>query len=397
MVHLSPIKCGSDKMFVMQRVSIFLCALIGGCVFSPGSHIPANIPIENAEPAIAADIFGIPLTFEDNPSQISVTRFIITPELIDTLHHTTHLNAEANYLPKEFAHSSDDDYAYEIGNGDVLSVMVWDHPELTAPFGSFNSASEQGNVVREDGTIFYPFVGAVEAAGRTAFEIRTELTDKLGTYIESPQLDVRVAAYKSQRFFVTGAVSAPGAFPVTNIPTTLLDAISLAGGLLEDGDLFDLKFTRDDKTFSIPLNRMLYDGDLDYNLLMQDGDILNVVPNTQHRAFVLGEVIRPGSVSLTQRPLSLTQALIQSGGIDETRADGRGVYVVRTTDMMDSVDLYQLDVREAWTLALGDSFILQPRDIVYVTPAPITRWNRFITNVLPSLQGLQNIDRISGN
>ena len=72
-----------------------------------------------------------------------------------------------------------------MGVGDVLSIIVWDHPELTAPFGSFNNAREQGNVVRDDGTIYYPFVGSVLAKGRTVAELRTELSQKLATSLKA--------------------------------------------------------------------------------------------------------------------------------------------------------------------------------------------------------------------
>ena len=101
-------------------------------------------------------------------------------------------------------------YQYRIGAGDVLSVIVWDHPELTAPFGSFNNAREQGNLVRDDGTIYYPFVGSIMAAGKTAAELRDELAHRLANYIESPQLEVRIAEYRSQRFFMAGALELPG-------------------------------------------------------------------------------------------------------------------------------------------------------------------------------------------
>ena len=98
---------------------------------------------------------------------------------------------------------------------------------------------------------------------------------------------------------------------------------------------------------------------------------------------------------MTNREMSLTQALGEVGGIQEARADGRGVYVIRNSEFEDLIDVYQLDMSEAWALALGDEFILQPRDIVYVSAAPITRWNRWVSNVLPSLQGLYNLDRIN--
>ena len=79
--------------------------------------------------------------------------------------------------------------------------------------------------MREDGTIFYPFVGQAVAAGKTARDIQIELADKLSAFIESPQLDVRVVTYRSQRFYVTGMVSRPRHFSVTDVPVRIVEAL----------------------------------------------------------------------------------------------------------------------------------------------------------------------------
>ena len=191
--------------------------------------------------------------------------------------------------------------------------------------------------------------------GTNSSRIRDELALRLAEFIESPQLDVRVAAYRSQRFFVAGAVLQPGTFPVTDVPLTLVDAINLAGGLDGDADLFDVRFTRGDDSMVVPLYEILFEGDLSKNHRVQHGDIIHVAPNESRQVFVLGEVVQPQSLPVTNRPLSLTQALATVGGIQESRADGRGVYVIRGTDSADKVDVYQLDISQAWALAAWGS------------------------------------------
>ena len=155
-----------------------------------------------------------------------------------------------------------------------------------------------------------------------------------------------------------------------------------------------MRLTRGEETAVTPLFNILYEGDMSANVRLQHGDVVHVAPNELRQVFVLGEVFKPQTLPMTNRPLSLTQALSNAGGIQEARADGRGVYVIRQSEYDDVIDVFQLDVSEAWALALGDQFMLQQRDVVYVTAAPITRWNRWVSNVLPSLQGLFNIDRI---
>ena len=368
-----------------MRLNMFLRLGLGAayvalaaCTFVPGTNI-------------STQVFSLPGNVTSDPPQVEANVIRITPVVLK------------NVVPKPsqttpvttWAEPSLRQYEYQVGVGDVLSIVVWDHPELTAPFGSFNNVQDQGNVVREDGSIFYPFVGKLAVAGKTARDIQEELAVKLAAFIESPQLDVRVVSYRSQRFYITGMVAKPGTFAVSDVPVRVVEAIGLAGGLLPEADLFDVSLSRGEKTFNIPLYDILYEGNLSGNALMQNGDVLHIAPNELRRVFVMGEVVQPLTLPMTNRRMSLTQALGEAGGIQETRANGRGVYVIRDSEYDDIIDVYQLDISQAWALALGDEFILQPRDIVYVSAAPITRWNRWVSNVLPSLQGLYNLDRIN--
>ena len=361
----------------IRKMVATLPILMGsGCTLVPGTNISSNV-------------FALPSDLGANKTAIEASVIKITPSVVATVGPST-LD-----LSPRWDSDIDAPYDYKIGVGDVLSIVVWDHPELTAPFGSFNNVQDQGNVVREDGTIFYPFVGQLEVAGRTARAIQEELAVKLAAYIESPQLDVRIVKYRSQRFFVTGFVSKPGTYPVTDVPVRVVEALGIAGGLLPDADLYDVTLSRGDDSFNIPLYDVLYEGNLAGNALLQHGDVLHVAPNEVRRVFVMGEVQKPVTLPMTTRPLTLTQALGEAGGVQEARADGRGVYVIRRSEFEGVIDVYQLDVSEAWAFALGDEFLLQPRDVVYVSAAPISRWNRWVSNVLPSLQGLFNLDRIA--
>ena len=86
---------------------------------------------------------------------------------------------------------------YKLGPGDILSIIVWDHPELTTPAGTFRTAEQAGTVVAEDGTIFYPYVGVIKVAGKTTREVRDLLANKLAKFIEKVQIDVRMAMFLS--------------------------------------------------------------------------------------------------------------------------------------------------------------------------------------------------------
>ena len=187
----------------------------------------------------------------------------------------------------------------------------------------------------------------------------------------------------------------PGTYPITHIPLRLLEAINQAGGFNEGADIYSVRITRGGQTVEVPIYDMLYRGDLRANILIKHGDVLHVAPDEVRRVFVLGEVERPVAMRMPERPLTLAQVIGEVGGLNELRADASGVYVIRQSDVPGMVNVFQLDMSEAHALALADDFIVESRDVVYVSAAPIARWNRLVSNLLPSLGGIANIDDIS--
>lgn len=289
-------------------------------------------------------------------------------------------------------------YTYRVGAGDMLNITVWDHPELTIPQAGQRSAKEAGIQVHQDGTIFYPYVGKVPVVGRHVTEIRQEITRRLSRYIKDPQVDVSVAAFRSQRVFVSGAVNSPRTIFVTNVPTTLIDAINASGGMTTNADWrsVTLTSTLDGNLIeeTLDLSALYQRGILSQNRLLKPNDVLHVPRNDALKVFVMGDVIKAKIQPIDRSGLTLDEALKKVGDINETTADASGIFVLRASDAPSRlVDVYQLDASVGPMLILTSQFRLEPMDIVYVTATPIDRWNKLLTQLTNSFSNFYMADR----
>ncbi len=347
--------------------------VLGGCTVVPGSHI-SNTPGWFSE--------------DDGVEAEALPDVVEVHEITTAILHQT--KQEAPSMPSQELLEEPGDYDYQVGPGDVLQITVWDHPELTIPAGSMRSPSEAGNWVHNDGTIFYPYVGKIMVSGLNVTEIRDLIAKRIAEYIENPQVDVAVAAFRSKRIYVTGAVKNPGTYPITNIPTRLVDAVSAAGGITDTANWTRVILTRDGKDYVLSLRAIYEKGNPQNNVLMRPGDVINVSLNEDYKVFVLGEVVRSQSLPMGRNGMTLAEALSDAGGLNERAANASGVFVIRqaSPDQEHGIDVYQLNAKDAAALVLADNFRLEPRDIVYVTAAPLARWNRVLSLVLPSISAV---------
>ncbi len=275
---------------------------------------------------------------------------------------------------------------YRIGPLDMVQVVVWEHPELTSPMGQYQPA---GQKVTTDGKLFYPYAGELQAAGLTAQELRAEITKRLSDKIlNDPQVDVRVTGYNSRKAFVAGAVERPGFISFNENPMTLPDAIAYAGGFSEKADPSLMQLRRGDKVYNInyldafnanlPLERII--------IKPSDQILVPALSETQkdQKAYVMGEVGRPGIVNIYNGKLTLAEALATAGGLQALNATARGIYVIRNTSEK-QIDVFQLNAKNAMALAMADRFELNARDVVYVDASDLATWNRLVSLIFPSV------------
>lgn len=320
--------------------------------------------------------------------------------------------------PARYADASQ--YVYRIQPQDILGVTVWDHPELTTPQGqSFSSggnttqtiagalqqpyttalpgqADPYGQTVGSDGTIYFPFVGRLMVAGKPVGQVRDELAARLARYVRNPQIDVRVLSYRSQKIQVTGEVKTPGPLAMTDVPLTLVDALTRSGGTTAEADLQRVRLTRGGKFYQLDANAMLDRGDVTQNVMLQAGDVVNVPDRADSRVFVMGEVRMPVTVPMLKGRLTIADALTAGGGILDTDANPRQIYVLRDLqDKPNTPDIFRLDMTQPDALMLSSRFQLKPLDVVYVGTAGSAHFNRMLQQIFPTIQSIYYMKQIT--
>ena len=286
--------------------------------------------------------------------------------------------------------------AYTIAPGDVLQIVVWDHPELSASMlpavplgaaGTFGVAAspmsqqQSGFEINQDGMLEFPYAGKLHVAGLTPEQVHISLSKKLAFYLKNPKITLRMLSYRSKRVYLDGEVKAPGVQAINDIPMTLLEAINRAGGMLPTADQSRIVITRQGKTYQINLPLLVQRGVNPASIMLTNGDSVRVLSRDESKIFVSGEVTSPRALTMRNGRLTLNEALGESGGINPVSGDARQVYVVRRNSSESVV--YQLDANAPGALAMAEGFELNPKDVVYVAATPLTNWNRTISALIP--------------
>lgn len=281
---------------------------------------------------------------------------------------------------------------YTIGRGDILSIVVWDHPELAAGGMTMATSAADSGVVQPNATppgfavdhqgrIQFPLIGLLSLDGKTEEEARALLTGKLARYIANPNVTLRVQAYRSRRVYVDGEVRTPGLQAIDDIPMTLVEALNRAGGMQPAADQSRIVIERGDVRYHVNLRELVQKGVNPGTILLAHGDVVRVHSRDESKVFVSGEVISPKALTMHNGRLTLNEALGETGGISPLSGDARQVYVVRKAP--DRTRVFRLDARDSGALAMAETFELRPKDVVYVAASPLANWNRHLSLLFP--------------
>lgn len=341
-------------------VVLLASAVLQGCVFAPGQHMT-------------------PDDIKDDPAVGAVNVVQITNQTVSqqrTIYQAQPVPAELlNYAPEE----------YRIGPGDGLLITVWDHLELNSPANQ-DTGSASSRVVRDDGTLYYPYIDSIKAGGKTTTQLREELRSALSRYLTGVQVDVKVQDFNSHRVILSGAFKSPGPQVLNNVPVTLVDAISRAGGDAGDANLAGLLLKRDGREYQLDIDTLNRKDSVLNHIYLKEGDQLHLGNNRTNRIYVLGEVGAPQVMNFGTSTFNLMEALGNAGGLNQDTANAEAVYVIRgaQASVKQAPTVFYLDAKKPTAFLLARQFDLQASDVVFVGPANITRWNRFISQLLPS-------------
>ena len=395
-----PQKSNFISLFARMRLSaLALAALwLGGCALAPGLSI--NKGFERSSSQLRTTGAGS----EDTPPHGALIS--ITPELIDRQRALQRAEL-GNDVKGLFAEAS----VYGIGPGDVINIVVWNHPELVlAPAGATLTTDASGLAsvgngynVSPDGLIQFPLLGTFKIAGLTENKAREELVRRLSKFLKDPQVTLRVQAYRAGRVYLDGEVKTPGLLAINDIPMTLPEAISRAGGLTPTADRTAVAVTRKGATTMINMPQLALLGVNPLRIMLAAGDLVRVGSRSDNKVYVMGEVTKPVALPLRDGQLTLNEALGEAGGVNPNSGDPRQIYVVRSrggdsgtvaqaysanvaSPVTTTPEIYHLDASSAASYALAEGFELKSRDVVFVDPVPLVLWSRVLGLILPGSQ-----------
>jgi polysaccharide export outer membrane protein len=270
-----------------------------------------------------------------------------------------------------------EEYKDTISEDDLLNIVIF-HPkrrDLMEAIQFINSTV--GGFRVTNGTVNLPDIGPVYVAGLTLEEARLKLQAEFNEQIKDITLFVTYHDRLKSKVDLIGLVATP-TVPIDG-KIRLFEVLAKAH-IAPEANLFMSYVMREGKALPIDLFQLIHEGDLCQNIVMRGGDKIFIANPRDALAMAMGEVLRPGALPLPYGYISLREALVTVGGIPFT-GDKRRIMIIRGNLLCPKIYIL------SWEHIIGlpnDSLLIMPGDTIYVSAKPITEWNRFIEQLLPS-------------
>jgi len=306
-----------------------------------------------------------------------------------------------------------------VGVGDTIQLTIWEAPPavLFAPIsgGSASSGSSSaGEIARAvtfpdylvgtSGQITVPFAGSIPVVGRSPAELEREITARLSKKAHLPQVAVHISKNASSNVSVVGEVKTGIRMQITPKGETILDALAAAGGTSQPVNKITVQVSRNGQVYSMPLESVIRDPQ--QNVVLQAGDIITVL--YQPYSFTaLGAAGRNEEVNFESTGFTLAQALGRVAGLQEGRADPKGVFLFRWEDPAAIPNLaanataapdgkipviYRINLKDPATYFAMQNFPVRNRDVVFIANSFAADFQRFLGLVVSTASPIVTLD-----
>ena len=367
-------------MIFLKRIYIWLFVLLflSECATLPGinENIVEKLPNENLNQS----------DYSINDVKINIQKInnLSVNELND--YSEDNFNNLENNI-KKYTEVYDYQYKYVLGSSDIINIDLTETDDLDGVYE-----------LNEKGMIDLPFVGKVKLDGLTKDEAHNLLKETIKDYYINPDLQIDIEEYNSSKVYIVGAVRNQITISLNQEPVTLIEASIQANfNPSAEDKLFGTSglLRREGEVYKINLNNAFKNKDTKENFNLKKDDVIFIDKNS-NSIHVFGEVTEPGTY-FPDMNYSLTE-LLSSVGINQLTANAEKVYVIREKfDSFLEVDVFQLDIRNPVNLIAGRKFMLQSKDIVFVPPTEIVKWNRTISLLLPQTDLFKSYNPIINN
>ena len=306
---------------------------------------------------------------------LSGCRSLNSPESFDPHNPDPALRGGVAFDPLDLERSLDSAFLrpnpapYVLGVGDVVEIEI-------AGIGGTRAST----AILPDGKLYYDLAGGVTADGKTIKELARVLESRLSEDYSSPHVNINLIEINSRRFWVLGRVFKPGLYPLQQ-PTTLLEAISLAGGLFtsrfsgsteELADLGNSFVIRNGEVLPIDFEALLRKGDMSQNIYLRPDDYIYLPSALSQNVYVLGHVRQPQAIGYKDR-------LTLIGAVAAAKGPIPGAYLEKVVIIRGSLQQPKVAVVDLEAILKGQerNVVLRPFDIVWIPRDPWDKLNEY--------------------
>ena len=280
----------------------------------------------------------------------------------------------------ELPYDALDEYQDVVAEDDILNIVVY-HPKRKDLMESIRFVNETIGFRVINSQIDIPDIDPVSVEGLTLDQAKEKVKTQFREQIKDVEVFITYRDRLQRKVDMAGKVSQPY-IPVDG-KLRLFELLARAQ-VPNNANFFASYVVRDGCQLPIDMHKLMNEGDMCQNIVMRGGDKVFIADPADSRAMVMGEVLRPTPINLPYGYMSLREALVVAGGIPYT--GNRDCILVIRGDLINP-KIYILSWDHIVNLP-NDSLLLMPGDTVYVSEKPITQWNRFISQIFPSLEGV---------